>query len=147
MPKDNNQVELERQQNEMLGKGATHNEIHNPNTRSNFNNTGYLPNQGSKNQSTAQTQRKFFGNSKHSQTKGSQSPKPQQKKDTKGSSTALVIIAAIGVYFLSVTYITENLIVAGVIAAISAWVFYKYGKKLLIAGIVIAAIYFFFLKD
>ncbi|MET0072480.1 MAG: Hint domain-containing protein [Candidatus Thiodiazotropha sp.] len=40
MPKDANEVEIERQKSEMIGKGYTHNEINNPNIRSEFGNTG-----------------------------------------------------------------------------------------------------------
>ncbi|MES9836519.1 MAG: Hint domain-containing protein [Candidatus Thiodiazotropha sp.] len=40
MSKDANEVEIERQKSEMIGKGYTHNEINNPNIRSEFGNTG-----------------------------------------------------------------------------------------------------------
>jgi hypothetical protein len=40
MPKDANEIEMERQRSRMIGKGATHSEIHNPNKVSIFNMTG-----------------------------------------------------------------------------------------------------------
>lgn len=74
-------------------------------------------------------------------------PRKPSESSFKGWRELLAIGGCVGVYFLCVVYITENLIMAGVIAIIAFFIVYRWYKYFLAIAILGVAIYFIFLKD
>ncbi len=66
--------------------------------------------------------------------------------NAKGLKTILGLAAGAGAYFLSVVYITDNLIIAGIIGIVALAITFKWHKQILTMAILGGLAYYFFFR-